>query len=184
MFEFLKKIIGERILKTRASKRKREKAFCNIDSMKSVGILFENTENMYVVVNKMMKFFLARRIKISAIVFENIKSSELENRKQYPTYVKIFTKSDLTWYDKPDCSETDKFISQNFDVLIDMSRNSSYVFKYLSTLSMAKFKIGGIEYKNDPFDLILLEKSDDITKFVSLIINFLSTIKVQNNVRK
>ncbi|MDR3226318.1 MAG: hypothetical protein LBT56_01425 [Prevotellaceae bacterium] len=184
MVEFFKKLIGERILKTRASKNKREKAFCNIDSMKSVGILFENTGNMYVVANKMMKFFLSRRIKISAIVFENIKQSELENRKQFPTYVKIFTKSNLTWYGKPDCNETDKFMSQNFDVLIDMSRSSNYVFKYISTLSMAKFKIGGIEYQNDPFDLILLEKSDDVTKFVSLIINFLSTIKVQNNARK
>ena len=163
---------------------KREKAFSNIDSMRSVGILFENTGNMYVIANKMMKFFLSRKIKISAIAYENIKRSEIENRKQIPTYIKLFIKSDLTWYNKPDCDETDKFLSQKFDVLIDISRSSDYVFRYIATLSQAKFKIGGIQYKNDPFDLILLEKSNEITKFVSLIINFLSTIKVQNNVRK
>jgi hypothetical protein len=147
--------------------------------MKSVGILFENTGDMYVMVNKMMKFFLARRIKVSAIAYENIKNSELENRKQIPTYVKIITRSDLTWYRKPKGENINKFILQRFDVLIDMSRSSDYVYKFISSLSTAKFKIGGIQYKNDPFDLILLEKSNEPTKFVSLIINFLSTIKVQ-----
>jgi hypothetical protein len=178
MLNFAKKITGNRILKRRASKLKRKKAFCNIDSMKSVGILFENTGNMYVMANKMMKFFLARKIKVFAIAFENIKAAELENRKQIPTYIKMVTSSDLTWYGRPNCSSVDKFLLQKFDVLIDMSRSFDYVYKYISTLSLAKFKIGGIQYKNDPFDLILLEKSNETTKFVSLIINFLSTIKV------
>ncbi|MDR2065338.1 MAG: hypothetical protein LBP85_06495 [Prevotellaceae bacterium] len=178
MFNFTKKIIGNRILKTRASKIKRSRAFCNIDSMKSAGILFENTENMYVMADKMMKFFLVRKIKISAIAFENVKNTGIESREYIPSYIKIFTKSDLTWYGKPNCNAVSQFISQKFDVLIDMSRSSDYVYKYISTLSTAKFKIGGIQYKNDPFDLILLEKSNETTKFVSLIINFLSTIKV------
>ncbi|MDR0754726.1 MAG: hypothetical protein LBF04_04980 [Prevotellaceae bacterium] len=178
MLNFVKEITGNRILKRRAAKIKRNKAFCNMNSMKSIGILFENTGNMYVMANKMMKFFLARRIKVFSIAFENIKSSELENRKQVPTYIKIITKSDLTWYMKPKGENVDKFIAQKFDVLIDMSRSSDYVYKYIVTLSNAKFKIGGIQYKNDPFDLILLEKSNETTKFVSLIINFLSTIKV------
>jgi hypothetical protein len=146
--------------------------------MKSVGVLFENNGNTYVIANKMMKFFLARRIKISAIAFENIKNIEMENKKQVPSYIKLFAKSDLTWYGSPNSNNVNKFISQKFDLLIDMSRSSDYVFKYISTLSMAKFKIGGIQYKNDPFDLILLEKSNEATKFISLIINFLSTIKV------
>ncbi|MDR2292460.1 MAG: hypothetical protein LBE11_03195 [Prevotellaceae bacterium] len=178
MLDFARKITGNRILKRRAAKMQRNKAFCNLNSMKSIGILFENTGNMYVMANKMMKFFLARKVKVFSIAFENIKSSELENRKQIPTYIKFVTKSDLTWYKKPKGENVNKFISQNFDVLIDMSRSSDYVFKYIVTLSNAKFKIGGIQYKNDPFDLILLEKSNEITKFVSLIINFLSTIKV------
>jgi hypothetical protein len=142
--------------------------------MKSVGILFENTSNMYEMADKMMKFFGARKIKISAIAFENVNNVEIGST----AYVKIFTKSDLTWYGKPSCYDVNQFMLQRFDVLIDMSRSSDYVFKYISTLSTAKFKIGGIQYKNDPFDLILLEKSNDPTKFVSLIINFLSTIKV------
>jgi hypothetical protein len=146
--------------------------------MKSVGILFENTGNVYVMANKMIKFFLARKIKVSSIVFENITNAEMENRKQIPTYIKMFTKSDLTWYGRPNCAAVNKFVSQKFDVLIDMSRSSDYVYKYIVTLSAAKFKIGGIQYKNDPFDLILLETSNETTKFVSLIINFLSTIKV------
>ncbi|MDR0420904.1 MAG: hypothetical protein LBH30_05570 [Prevotellaceae bacterium] len=184
MFNFVKKITGNRVLKKHASKIKRNREFYNIDSMKSAGIVLENAENMYVMANKMMKFFLARKIKVSAIVFENIKNSELENRKQIPTYVKMLTNSDLTWYGKPDSNNVKKFISQKFDVLIDMSRSSDYVYKYISTLSLAKFKIGGVQYDNDPFDLILLEKSNEATKFVSLIINFLSTIKVESNVGK
>ena len=181
MLNFAKKTIGNRTLKKRASKMHREKEFCNIDSIKTVGILFENTDDMYVVVSKMMKFFIARKIKISAIAFENIKNAVLEDRKQFPSYVKIFTKSELTWYDRPNCEDVNMFIAQDFDVLIDMSRKSEYVFRYVSTMSMAKFKIGGIQYKNDPFDLILLEKSGETAKFVSLIINFLSTIKIHKN---
>jgi hypothetical protein len=148
--------------------------------MKSVGILFENTGSTYLMANKMMKFFLARKIKISAIAFEDTKDVEVESRKHVPSYIKIFTKSDLTWYGKPNCEDVNKFMTQKFDVLIDMSRSSEYVYRYISTLSTAKFKIGGLQYKNDPFDLILLEHSNETTKFVSLIINFLSTIKVQN----
>ncbi|MDR1198277.1 MAG: hypothetical protein LBK94_04590 [Prevotellaceae bacterium] len=178
MMNLVKKIAGNRILKKRASKIKRSRAFCNIDSMKSVGILFENTENMYVMADKMMKFFLVRKIKISAIAFENVKNIEPEILKQIPEYIKVFAKSDLTWYGKPNCDNVNRFVAQKFDVFIDMSRSSDYVYKYISTLSMAKFKIGGTQYKNDPFDLILLEKSNETTKFVSLIINFLSTIKV------
>lgn len=182
MLNFTKKAIGNSTLKKRIGKVQREKEFCNIESIKTVGILFENVGDMYVVANKMIKFFMSRKIKTYALAFENIKHGDLVNRKQIPSYMKIFTKSDLTWYDRPYCEDVNKFISQKFDVLIDLSHNSEYVFRYILTMSMAKFKIGGIQYKNDPFDLILLEKSGDITKFVSLIINFLSTIKVKKNV--
>ena len=181
MLNFIKEIIGNRALKKRVEKIKREKKFCNIDSIKTVGVLLENTDDMYVVANKMMKFFMSKKIKTSAIAFENIKRVELENRKQNPSYIKIITKSELTWYNRPSCEDVNTFTSQKFDVLIDISRKSEYIFKYISTMSMAKFKIGGIQYKNDPFDLILLEKSGETAKFISLIINFLSTIKVQTD---
>lgn len=179
MFNFAKKIIGNRVLKQRAAKMHREKKFYNIESIKSLGVLFENTDDMYVVVNKMIKFFMEKEIKISAIAFENIKNSNAEIAAQIPSYTKIFTKSELTWYNKPNCEAVNNFISEKFDVMIDMSRSSEYVYKYVATMSMAKFKIGGMQYKNDPFDLILLEKSGEVAKFVNLIINFLSTIKVQ-----
>jgi len=181
MLNFVKKTIGNRTLKRRVTKMQREKEFCNIDSIKTVGVLFEDSGDMYVVANKMMKFFMSRKIKIAALAFENIKRSEMESGKQFPSYIKVFSKSELTWYDRPESEDVNKFIAHKFDVLIDMSRKSDYVFKYVSSMSMAKFKIGGIQYKNDPFDLILLEKSGETTKFVSLIINFLSTIKVKKN---
>ena len=181
MLDFAKKTIRNRSLRKGIIRTKREKQFCNIESIKSVGILFENIDDMYVIANKMMKFFISRKIKISALAFENVKGADLEFRKQFPSYIKLFSKSELNWYGKPNCEDVSKFISQRFDVLIDISRKSDYVYKYITTMSMAKFKIGGIQYKNDPFDLIILEKSGETTKFLSLIINFLLTIKIQVN---
>jgi hypothetical protein len=188
MIEKLKNIIGNRIL-SKAAKVKRDKAFMNMENIRTLGILYEYSEQENAIAEKLMNFFIAKRVNVLALAFENTKHKEdnvndVITRPIPPAYQKIFTKSDLTWYNKPDCEIVKNFISKKFDVLIDISRNPSFVFKYISTMSRAKCKIGGVQYKNDPFDLILLEKSKDLSKFIDLIISFLSTIKIEDDVRK
>jgi hypothetical protein len=178
-------MVGSRILNRYSAKMKREKLFQGIATMQKVGILFEYNDSMYVAVKKLMNFFASQKIEVSLIAFNDVKyekdKNEEQERRVHPQ-IKVFSKSDLNWYNKPENEDVDEFIYQKFDVLIDMSCSSEYVYKYISTLSMAKCKIGGIEYKNDPFDWIFIEKSSDVSRFTILIINFLTTVKIQNNV--
>jgi hypothetical protein len=182
MFTAIKNMAGNKTLNKYSAKMKREKAFQNIATIRKIGILFEYNANAYAAAKKMMAFFISRKVEIFSLAFDSIKPDKKVQKKQAPPHIKLFSRTDLNWYNKPESEIVDKFIAQNFDVLIDMSHSTEYVYRYISTLSLAKCKIGGVEYKNDPFDWIFIEKSNDISKFVSLIINFLSTVKIQNNV--
>ena len=185
IFNAIKNKVGNRVLNKHSAKMKREKLFQGISTMKRVGILFEYNSNMYVAAKKLINFFASQKIEAFLIAFDDVKYDKKEKEGQgrpVPPNVKLFSRSDLNWYNKPESRNVSDFITLKFDLLIDMSCSSEYVYRYITTLSMAKCKIGGVEYNNDPFDWIFVEKTKDISKFTIQIINFLTTVKIQNNV--
>jgi hypothetical protein len=67
------------------------------------------------------------------------------------TYSKLeydfFSRKELNWMGKPTTHIIDNFITEEFDLLIDLNIHDHFPLKYIASLSKSKFKVG--KYKED-----------------------------------
>ena len=68
----------------------------------------------------------------------------------------FFCLKDLTWYNAPDNIYARNFMSDEFDILLDLNLNDLFPLRYISALSKANFKVGKRSDRNNSiFDLMI-----------------------------
>ena len=72
-----------------------------------------------------------------------------------------------------------KFIDQEMDILIDLSRDDNFVVDYLTSLSKAKFKIGQFnDDQQNRFDFMLKAKKEiSFESFIDQILHYSMILK-------
>jgi hypothetical protein len=76
-------------------------------------------------------------------------------------------------------SETDKFIKNRFDVLIDLNFRNLFPLVYVSSLSVASLKVGLSDSRpeSSPFDLMIsLKNTVSIDEYLEQVILYLEMI--------
>ena len=63
------------------------------------------------------------------------------------------TNRDLDWFGLPKSAIIDGFINTDFDLLLNLAMEQNLVLDYISALSLAKFKVGCSNKKDNFFDL-------------------------------
>jgi hypothetical protein len=164
-FKNIRKLIGNYLLNTEATRLKRNKAAYNLAEAKSFAILFEASKLEDVDLIKKYAVYLKDMKKKVRIVgyFDT----------PYPpdfTYSKLecefFSIKDLTWHLKPNGTFLNAFLEEEFDVLIDLNLYDHFPLKYVSTLSMARFKVGKYSNENEKIhDLLIDFKADNTFKY-------------------
>lgn len=176
MLGSVKKWKRERKLKERLLTHTRSKRFCSIQSAKTVGILYsyegKHTNHL---IGSLTQELAQYNIKCDALGYFN-------NKTLPPEYAPIgsnhmICEADLDWSGSPVSEDVEKFIAQEFDILIDLARKNDFVYKFIASLSKASFKIGGVNYEDNPYDFVLLENTHDDKKFIDQIFQFLLTVK-------
>ena len=80
----------------------------------------------------------------------------------------------------PVSAETNSFIKNPFDVLIDINFQKHFPLVYVTLLSMARFKVGLYDNESEeyPFDLMMDMKNPvDIDGYLTQVIHYLEMIK-------
>ncbi|MBK9635472.1 MAG: hypothetical protein IPO64_13555 [Bacteroidetes bacterium] len=108
---------------------------------------------------------------------KNIKLMGFVNEKKATSSFPFpfFTKSDLNWLKRPNCSQVDTFINVEFDILINLSTEVLPPLEFIAGASKAKFRIGLYTQTKLPhYDfLIQINENPSVEKLISNIENYL-----------
>jgi hypothetical protein len=174
--EDIKKKVGKWVFKRELKINKRRKEVCNLESAKSIGILYDaSSEEQINLVRPFVSFFFDLKKDVKALGFVNAK--ELSYCHVPKLQYDFFYKKDLNWYYKPQNYIIDNFIKKEHDILINLTDSSVRPIKYLVASSLAHFKIGIYEENYQIYDLMISltddrsqqKLMDEIKHYINLI---------------
>ena len=174
--EDFKTKIGQIVFQNQLKYNKRKKEVCNLDSAKSIGILFDATnEEQINQIQPFVSYFFNLKKDVKALGYVNAKKLLYCHtpKLQYD----FFYLKDLNWYKKPQNYIIDNFIKKEYDILINLCDSSCIPIKYLVASSVARFKIGQHEDGYEIYDLMISLKEDkSLEKLMSEIQHYLQLI--------
>lgn len=89
-----------------------------------------------------------------------------------------FFKHQLNWMQKPASAVVDNFVSEPFDILINLSLRDSYPLNYITAVSKAGLKIGRAQSEiSFCYDMsFYLDEEADLRSFAYMIVHYLSQL--------
>ena len=178
MFSKLRYSIGERKLSRKAAQLHRQKQVHNFNTCKSAVILFDATRpEDFVIVKDFLKYLTELKIKSS--LFGYVDSDHVSANLLLRENCHFFCNKDLNVVYKPNTAATAEFLNKRFDILFDLSLKDYYPLRYLTTLSLAQFKVGSFSEGVNDLDLMIDVRKepkisyliDQIRIYVSLLNN-------------
>ena len=174
--EDFKTKIGQIVFQNQLKSNKRKKEVCNLDSAKSIGILYDATnEEQINQIQPFVSYFFNLKKDVKALGYVNAKKLLYCHtpKLQYD----FFYLKDLNWYKKPQNYIIDNFIKKEYDILINLCDSSCIPIKYLVASYVARFKIGQHEDGYEIYDLMISLKEDkSLEKLMSEIQHYLQLI--------
>lgn len=147
--------IGYKIICSRGSKLVRNKTFHNLDSAKTIGILFNATSEQDYQAGKELVYQLMDMGKsVDSIGFVELQ----ENIGKYviTSNMNFFALQQKGFFMLPkEIQVVEEFVSQKFDMLINVSPVENIMVDYIMSLSKASFKISPGLQNDDFADFII-----------------------------
>lgn len=145
----IKNNIAYWLLNKAIKKNRRDSAFHNYDSAKSIGIIFNATQqNTYELAKKYIKTLTDRGLSVKSLGY--VDSKEVLDFYQKSLHFEYFSRQNLNWFGKPNNPNTQSFINTKFDILIDLSIVEDFPIQYIVGTSKAQFKVGCYKAPKEP----------------------------------
>ena len=151
----IKNFAGNYALSAEMKTLRRDKVFLNMQDAKTVGIVFNATNNGdFELVKKYIAYLKEMKKRVKAIGYYD--------QKNIPalSYSKLeydfFCQKDLAWNNIPNNIYVKNFIEDQHDIMLDLNLDGLFPLRYISSLSKASFKVGKkSERNNSIFDLMI-----------------------------
>ena len=166
----------EKILKT----QKRRVLVNNFASAKSIGVIYPiSTTDYQDFVHKYVDYLRGE------IGFKKIIALGYYEGAQLPNFIinhsmkyQYFTKKDLDFHQFGNNREATDFEKENFDILVDLSREYITPIKHLVASSKASLKIGRLSEVNKPYFDFMVELDDTapVSQFITQVNTFLKQV--------
>jgi hypothetical protein len=141
MVEKIKTDVGKRVLTGKMTSHRRIPVVCNFNDAKNIGILYNATEYIsFEIIKDFVKMLAVNQAKVTVLGY--VHSKKLIDHYLYRKGFDFFSKNDLNWYYKPVSASVQQFMTEPFDLLIDLSLEDYYPVRYITSLSPATFKVG------------------------------------------
>jgi hypothetical protein len=153
------------------------KAF-SIEKASTIGVIYNATNrDTAETVKKFIQYLKEERKEVLSIGFIDSKDSSalVESHLNY-TY---FDKRDLSKSFVPKGSVVENFMNKPFSILIDLNADPCFPIEYISTLSVAKFKVGAKGMYHDRVcDLVIdIKENKKLNFFIIQLKHYLKMIK-------
>jgi hypothetical protein len=157
----IKARIGMQMLADKTGIANRKITLCTLSEAKNIGIIYDATEYIsFEIVRDLVKQL--SNISISIKVLGYVDSKKLIDHYLYRKGFDFFCKNDLNWYYKPVSSQTEQFINEPFDILINLSLDYKFPIHYISSASKAFFKAGRYSLTDASLDFMIdIEKEKE-----------------------
>jgi hypothetical protein len=179
--ELFKKIrlkIGENILKKKIAITKRKIQYSNINQVKNIGIVWDASKiDDFVYLTRFCQKMHESKTDVKILGY--FPGKNLPNQYTAVKYLTILKQAELNIYYHPVSAEINTFVSNRFDVLIDLNFKKLLPLKYISSLSKAGFKVGLFEAGtgNTPFDLMMdIKGTVSVEDYLNHVIHYLEMI--------
>lgn len=158
--------------------RNREVQSVGLDSARSIGIIFNARDERTF---KQIREF-ADRLRggglrsVKALGF--VPKAEVASFLQSSQDFDFFTREDFNWYYKPQGRKVVGFISEPFDILIDLRINKFIPLLFVVGLSRAHFKVGryGEKFK-EFYDLMIdVDGNSDLQYLIDQVMHYLKML--------
>ncbi|MGC9344929.1 MAG: DUF6913 domain-containing protein [Bacteroidales bacterium] len=161
--------LGNQLLKKKKKQTPRNRAVYNFDNAKSVGILFDaNHSDAFDSIIAFYKFLKKRGIKSQMLGY--VEDKELPDQMVLRDNCEFVSLRDIDLWLRPKNEAGVNFMKETFDILFDLSLEDYFTMHYISTLSVAKFKVG--RYKDTPNDydfMINIDKKPSVEYLIEQI---------------
>jgi hypothetical protein len=132
---------GNTILTKKISRSGRKVHYTNISNVKTIGIVWDATRTQdFSSLSRFHQKMHDRNIDVKIIGYYPEK--ELPDQYMAIRYLSCIRKKEVNFFFLPVSAESDFFITNRFDVLIDINFDNIFPLRYISSLSSASFKVG------------------------------------------
>jgi len=170
--------VGNVLLKKKSAKTRRKVFYSNIGLVKNIGIVWDASKpEDFQFLSKFYQKMHERNIEVK--IFGYFPGKELPDKYTAIRYLTCIRKKELNFFYHPVSPETDTFIRNPYEILIDINFKNLLPLRYISKLSAAKFKVGLFEAEtiDTPFDLMMeIKYPVDIEDYLKQIIIYLEMI--------
>ena len=177
LIENIKRNSGLSALNKSLKTTKRNKFVHNLVTARKIAILgIVTTPNDFEEIISFQRFLTDKNIQVETLVY--YPGKEIPPQLLMRKGVNIFNKNEVNWYGKPTNSYIERFCSQEFDILIDLSMDELFTIRWISTLSRSKFKVGAMGYTGNPYDLVISveETKKQIPYLIEQMVHYLNLI--------
>jgi hypothetical protein len=160
----IRSTVGERKLRKRLRLHSRLPVMLNLSDAQNIGIIYDATENVsFEIIKDLVKRLTGDSVKVSVLGFVNGK--KLQESYLYRKGFDFYSRNDLNWYFKPVSLVVDRFMEEEFDLLIDLGLEDLYPIRYVAALSNAHFKTGRYVENDTYLDFMIdIEKEKQMQK--------------------
>jgi len=188
LFKNIRLKIGKVFLVKKISKTRRKVYYSNLNLVKNIGIVWDASKTSdFAALSRFYQKMHERNIKVKILGY--FPGKDLPDQYTAIRYLTCIKKTELNFFCHPVSSETNNFINNRFDVLIDINFQKLFPLQYISSLSNAGFKVGLFdpEITNASSDLMMEIRSPvDIEYYLDQIVHYLEMINsgaVKGNVK-
>jgi hypothetical protein len=176
---------GKRSLNAESKKFTRVKKPVNLKNAVSIGIIYLlNSEEEYNRVSHFTRKLQEQGKKVQVI--------GLYHYNRVPVFYipklsyDLLLPKDIDLFYRPATQFVNRFINEEFDMLIDLSSPDNFTLQYISVLSRAHFKLGRmIDNRPLPYDLMIDTGPEvDSQELINQIVHYTSNLEFKSNGKK
>jgi hypothetical protein len=178
LFKNIRLKIGKVILTKKMAGTKRKVYYSNFGLVKNIGVVWDASKtDDFTSLSRFYQKMHERNIEVKILGY--FPGKNLPDQYTAIRYLTCIRKKEINFFYHPVSSETNVFISNRFDILIDINFKELFPLQYITSLSNAAFKVGLFEYGtvDTPFDLMMEIKNPvDVDNYLIQVIQYLEMI--------
>ncbi len=159
ILEKIKHAAGRHYLRKAIENNQRTRKLIHIESVKSIGILFElDDEQTYHIVHAEVIKWQDLQVKVKVLGY--VREERLTLNIMPLLAFDFFFEKQLNWYKKPKAGKAEDFAGKEFDVLIDLNIHRQFPLQCIAAVSQAHLKVGIFDEMNDKTHDIMIQYAE------------------------
>jgi hypothetical protein len=178
LFKNIRLGIGQRLLNKKIIKTRRKVSYSGIDTVKKIGIVWDASQlSDFNCLSRFYQKMHERNVEVTIMGY--FPGKALPDQYTAIRYLTCIRREELNYFYHPVSAESNNFINNRFDVLIDINFRNILPLLYVTSLSNAAFKVGLSDPQGNQslFDLMMeLKCPVEVDNYLTQSLHYLEMI--------